>query len=182
MTGEDTAESLVFLWLMFKNSVLTRDNLVKRNWKGKDKNYSFCDYPEMVDHLFCTCVVAKFVWGVVRNVTGIHDIPCKIEEFTAWVKKNPKNSRQTIAVGVSAVFWTLWKARNAATFHHVYPHDPSVLFFQISYWMSYRAGLQRKEGQQMLRAVATLLVDVANGFFNKSRGWAPMVKRLDIGE
>lgn len=88
--------------------------------------------------------------------------------------------RQIIAVGVAAVFWSLWKARNAATFHRVYPHDPSVLFFQIAYWMSYWAGLQRRGGQQRLRDVAALLVDVANGFFNKSRGWAPMTKRQEV--
>lgn len=87
---------------MFRNSVLTRDNLAKRNWKGKDKNCSFCDYPETVEHLFCTCIVAKFVWGMVRSITGIHDIPCKIEEFSDWVEKFPKKLRQVIAVGVAA--------------------------------------------------------------------------------
>ena len=126
-------------------------------------------------------MVAKFVWGVVRNVTGIYDIPWKIEEFSSWIEMFLKKMRQTVAVGVAAVFWSLWKARNAATFHHIYPHDLSVLFFQIAYWMSYWAGLHRKEGQQKLRDVAVLLVDVANGFFNKSRGWAPMTRRLGVG-
>lgn len=73
----------VFIWLVFRNSVLTRDNLERRNWKGKDRSCSFCDHPKTVEHLFCTCVVAKFVWGMVRNVTGIYDIPCKVEEFSS---------------------------------------------------------------------------------------------------
>lgn len=52
-------------------------------------------------------MVAKFVWGVVRNITGIYDIPCKIEEFSSWVDKFPKKMRQIVAVGVAAVFWSL---------------------------------------------------------------------------
>ena len=42
----------VFLWLIYYNKSLTRDNLAKRNWKGNDKNYSFCDHPQTVEHLF----------------------------------------------------------------------------------------------------------------------------------
>ena len=41
----------VFLWLVFKNSVLTRDNLAKRNWNG-NKKCSFCDSEETLNHLF----------------------------------------------------------------------------------------------------------------------------------
>lgn len=73
----------VFMWLVFRNSVLTRDNLAKRNWNGKDKSCSFCDHPETVE----------FIWGVVRSVTGIHDIPCKIEDFSCWVESFPKKFR-----------------------------------------------------------------------------------------
>jgi hypothetical protein len=64
----------------------------------------------------------------VGDATGIHDIPCKIEEFTVWVERFPKKMRQTIAVGVSAVFWTLWKARNAANFHHVFTRMTLVYY------------------------------------------------------
>lgn len=41
--------------------------------------------------------------------------------------------------------------------------------------------IPEKRRQQKLRDVAALLVDVANGFFNKSRGWAPMTRRLGVG-
>lgn len=42
----------VFLWLMFKNCTLTKDNLVKRHWVGDEKTH-FCDAKESIDHLFC---------------------------------------------------------------------------------------------------------------------------------
>lgn len=125
-------------------------------------------------------MVARFVWGVVRSSTGIHDIPCKVEDFSSWVESFPKKVRQVDAVGAAEVFLSLWKARNAATFRHDYPHDPSVIFYLVSYWMSFWAGLQKK-GQLILPAVAAMLVDVANCFFNKRRGWVPMTKRLGVG-
>jgi hypothetical protein len=43
----------VFVWIMFRNSVLNKDNLVKRGWSG-DETYRFCSNKETVDHLFLT--------------------------------------------------------------------------------------------------------------------------------
>ena len=50
-----------FIWLVFRSSVLTRDNIVRRNWKGKDTKCSFYDRVEIAQHLFYTYVVARFV-------------------------------------------------------------------------------------------------------------------------
>lgn len=52
----------VFMWLISKNSILTRDNLLHRGWKGP-KECVFCGSDESIDHFFLTCPVAKFVWS-----------------------------------------------------------------------------------------------------------------------
>jgi hypothetical protein len=51
---------------------LTRDVLAHRVWKGRYK-YVFCD-EESIDHLFVKCVVARYIWGIVRNLLLIHMI------------------------------------------------------------------------------------------------------------
>lgn len=60
-----------FLWLMLKDSILTRDNLWRRGWKGV-KSCLFCGADESIDHLFFQCPVANFVWKVVNISFGFN--------------------------------------------------------------------------------------------------------------
>lgn len=41
----------VFMWLVLRKSILTRDNLLRRGWIG-DKKCPFCMQDESIDHLF----------------------------------------------------------------------------------------------------------------------------------
>jgi hypothetical protein len=41
----------VFLWLLYREEILTKDNLVKRNWRGIEK-CCFCNSYETIQHLF----------------------------------------------------------------------------------------------------------------------------------
>ena len=82
----------VLMWLVFRNILLTRDNVAKRNWNGKDKSYTLCDHPETMEHLFSACVVTKFIWGFIRRAMGMHGIPYKIEDFSNWAESFSKIS------------------------------------------------------------------------------------------
>jgi hypothetical protein len=73
----------VFMWLTLHNSILTRDILIRRGWKGKDSRCCFCDELETIDHLFFECRLARFVWGVVKCATGILDIPVKFKDLSS---------------------------------------------------------------------------------------------------
>jgi len=53
----------IFLWLVENDAILTKDNMVKRNWKG-DPTYYFCKQTENDHHLLSTCCVAKTVWSL----------------------------------------------------------------------------------------------------------------------
>jgi hypothetical protein len=44
----------IFMWLIMQNSILTKENMIKRNWGG-DPGCYFCNEPEMVDHLLFSC-------------------------------------------------------------------------------------------------------------------------------
>jgi hypothetical protein len=43
----------VFMWLINQNAILTKDNLMRRNWQG-DLNCSFCNLNESINHMFLT--------------------------------------------------------------------------------------------------------------------------------
>jgi hypothetical protein len=55
-----------FLWLLFKNKVLTRDNLAKRR-KVEVDTCPFCNEEECSQHLFFDCVVASKMWILISQ-------------------------------------------------------------------------------------------------------------------
>jgi hypothetical protein len=53
-------EIKVFLWLLYREEILIKFNLVKRNWQG-NKMCCFCNNYWTVQHLFFQCPLAKFI-------------------------------------------------------------------------------------------------------------------------
>ena len=59
----------IFLWFL-KRVLLTKDNLIKRNWNGRT-NCEFCNQPESIQHLFFECHFTKFLWQVAYGTMGL---------------------------------------------------------------------------------------------------------------
>jgi hypothetical protein len=51
----------VFAWYLRRGVILTKDNLVKRNWHGS-KKCVFCHHDETIKHLFSRCKFARTMW------------------------------------------------------------------------------------------------------------------------
>lgn len=67
--------------------------------------------------LFIACPLAKYVWSVVQCAFDLRDIPGIVRELSEeWPRKFPKKGQGLMAVGVSAILWTIWKTRNDACF------------------------------------------------------------------
>jgi hypothetical protein len=54
----------VFIWFLHWKVILTKDNLVKRNWNGHE-SCCFCDNKESIQHLFFDCPLAKIIWRII---------------------------------------------------------------------------------------------------------------------
>jgi hypothetical protein len=54
----------VFMWLTFRGSILTNDNLTHREWTG-DKICRLCSCKETIDHLFFQYGIARYIWNVI---------------------------------------------------------------------------------------------------------------------
>jgi hypothetical protein len=92
----------VFMWFLNKKVLLTKDNLIKRNWRG-DEKCCFCVQNETIQHLFIKCPLAKMVWRIVHISFGI--IPRKniTNLFGNWLAGVAKNERANIRVGACAL-------------------------------------------------------------------------------
>uniref|UniRef100_A0A453SJU5 Reverse transcriptase zinc-binding domain-containing protein n=1 Tax=Aegilops tauschii subsp. strangulata TaxID=200361 RepID=A0A453SJU5_AEGTS len=50
----------IFMWLVHKEVILTKDNWMERNWVGNPR-CCFCDQNETIKHLFLECPLAKLL-------------------------------------------------------------------------------------------------------------------------
>jgi hypothetical protein len=83
----------VFMWLMNQNAILTKDNMLKRNWQG-DQHCKFCSEEENISHLFFDCTLAKYVWSLTAWIIRADCRPSNIGQFWFWCEKYmPKNSK-----------------------------------------------------------------------------------------
>jgi len=105
----------IFLWLLSKNRLLTRDNLAKRR-EVNDPSCLFCSENESIVHLFFDCCVATNVWQYISDLLNVN-IRKDFESVAAlWLA----NKKHLITNIVSfAVLWVLWKLRNLLCFQGV---------------------------------------------------------------
>lgn len=116
----------VFMWLVLRNSILTKDNLLCRGWTG-DSKCSICGGEETVSQLFFHRSIAKLLWNIMKCAFDMFDILDSVHDlFNSWVKKINKNDRGLVVVGISTIFWTLWKLRNRVVFYNNRVTDPFV--------------------------------------------------------
>jgi hypothetical protein len=75
----------VFLWLVLKNKILTKDNL-KKEIGRVFLDCVFCGLLESINHLFFQCSIARFVWRIIQTALGLHSIPYNVEKiFCPWI-------------------------------------------------------------------------------------------------
>lgn len=101
----------IFLWLLSKNKLLTRDNLAKRR-EVIDQTQSVL-WRETINRLFFECIIAQRIWSVTLgflNVSG----ECSFEIMTSrWIV----NKRfDVVNIASYAILWCLWKIRNNLCF------------------------------------------------------------------
>jgi hypothetical protein len=60
----------IFMWLLLRKVLLTKNNLARRNWNGSLKCY-FCDQDETIQHLLIKCPLAKIVWCIAHMAFSI---------------------------------------------------------------------------------------------------------------
>ena len=70
----------IFLWLVLRNSILTKDNLVRRGWKGS-VNCHFCGDVETINHLFISCSVARLIWSIFHCTYNFNRKPESVKDL-----------------------------------------------------------------------------------------------------
>ena len=89
----------IFLSYLKRGVVLTKDNLLKRGWKGETK-CNFCDMEKTIQHLFFECHSSKGVWNslfIMFNLKPQKDI---VHLFGPWLRSFHPSLRKSNNSGV----------------------------------------------------------------------------------
>ena len=168
----------VFLWLVIRNKILTKDNLRKRNWKGSD-DCCFCGGMESIDHLFFKCSVAKFVWRVVQIALNLDYIPKNIDEVCDSWMKIPKTKLSNLLIfGCGALFWAIWRTRNDWFFGEKSLIDPANIIFLCCFWLDSWAIRQKEKEKKMVVQGSQLIRKIISEVMSRAFGWCPRDHRI----
>jgi hypothetical protein len=124
------------------NSILTKDNLSKRKWKG-NTSCAFCNETESGPHLFFECPTAKYVWSLLAYSLGSVCRPSNIDRYWLWVQGILPPAPNMHTVGLAAVCWAIWRTRNSVCFEN----KESNLLLRLFVW----SVLSSLTGQVFLR-------------------------------
>lgn len=134
----------MFLWLMNKKSILTKDNLLRKGWKGA-KECVYCGKIETIDHLFFDCSAARLVWSLIKCAFDLRRCPTDLDDFLGrWLKSFKNPEKGMVLVGSAAIFWALWKCRNDIIFRSKKIYDPMIFVRLMCNWIVDWSILQKK--------------------------------------
>lgn len=174
--------NIIFLWLIVHKSILTKDVLIHRGWKG-DSKCQICVLDESIDHLFLHCPLARFLWGITKCAFDLPALPGSFPDIWAsWIYLFAGKTRKMVMVGVAGLFWALWNTRNEACFRNVRLLSPIGAVKRFCYCLNLWSILQTKVGNRDLLQWGTRLIEVvAKEVFTMARGWHPACCRLTVG-
>lgn len=134
----------------------------KKEWPGNNI-CSFCKQEETAQHLFFSCSIARVVWRAVGSVFGTEYRPNNIWQFYSWCYAFFRTGEMFYMVGLPAICWASWLARNKATFENKMIRSPFEIVFAAYSLLMYWAGLQKGNSVKEMRAGAELLkINAAN--------------------
>jgi hypothetical protein len=166
--GKIPAKIKIFMWLVANNAILTKDNMIKRNWKGDPSCY-FCQQPETVTHLLFKCPVAKVVWATIATCFGASNIPSSFQQSWNWCEKWIPNGKQFHAVGIAAVCWAIWKMRNKICFEGKKLRNPIEIVCHACALIKFWAGLQKEVDKEALIQGVETMFKIAAQLLSENR-------------
>src|SRR4051812_28800428 len=114
----------IFAWYLRKGVILTKDNLIKRNWHGSTQCV-FCHQDETIRHLLFHCKFARSIWSFIQIASGLSPPRSVINVFSHWLHGK---YRTLFRVGALAIIWSLWLCRNDKIFNNIMSSPLQVIY------------------------------------------------------
>uniref|UniRef100_A0A8I6XUJ7 Reverse transcriptase zinc-binding domain-containing protein n=1 Tax=Hordeum vulgare subsp. vulgare TaxID=112509 RepID=A0A8I6XUJ7_HORVV len=159
----------VFMWFIHKGVILTKDNLIKRRWRGRS-NCCYCEQNETIRHLFLQCPLAKLLWRTIQIAFNIVPPTCISSIFTTWLNGVDVKISKLIGIGICALFWAIWNTRNDITFNGKNFNNFLQVIFRATSWIRTWSLLSHVDSRGRMDIGCNRWEMVARVIFNRF-GW-----------
>ena len=153
---------------MRRGVILTKYNLVKRNWH-ENMQCVFCQQNETIKHLFFQCRFARSIWSCIQVPSNLYPPTSVTNIFGNWLHVIGHRFRTFIRVEALAIIWSLWLCRNDKVFN-----DKNCSLLQVIYRCTATirlwSALQKVENRDLFTKVCTRLKNTARDTFSL-HGW-----------
>ncbi len=106
----------IFIWLVLKRRVMTRDILLKRGWTGFGLCCLCLEAEETADHLFVGCEFAKSILErLLCNKRAVRRCE-NVVELWEWCRDKQGTVGRRELTTIAATWWNLWLERNGRIF------------------------------------------------------------------
>jgi hypothetical protein len=167
----------IFMWFLNNKVLLTKDNLVKRKWKGCSKCV-FCGEQETVEHLFISCSFARLIWRTVDFAFGLPPPANVTNMFGNWLNGVNRQLKGQIRIGVSALCWSIWRCRNEVVFNKKSKFSFMQVIHMMVFWIQLWAFLLPLEQRDAMASGCIRLQMVVQDILCRA-GW-PLISRLGV--
>ena len=163
----------VFLWQIFHNKLQTGVKLKKkRKWRGSEK-CNLCEKAETVDHIFFSCVLAKFVWVCFKEALGWDRELTSWQDFLDnWIPLGCRDYSSKLFLS-TIVFWALWIIRNKRVIEGKFPRYPTELLIKSNMFLQKWKVLLRGEDQVKIEGWVAQVKGWLESFMEKLRRRPP---------
>jgi zinc-binding in reverse transcriptase len=105
----------IFLWLVQKNKILTKENLRKRGWQG-DTKCIFYNELETTEHLFVHCSISVCLWNWFTSYNNFQFNCNCIQELWLIDANIPYKDPKLCELVRGTFLWVIWNERNRLIF------------------------------------------------------------------
>jgi hypothetical protein len=127
---------------------------------------AFCSENETSHHLFFDCPTAKYIWSLIAYSLGADCRPNSLNQFWVWIQRFLPQAPNLHAVGLAAVYWAIWRTRNAVCFEGKRVKSPTEIICVICSFLTYWAGLLKDDLKEQMTQGAEVMKTTAL-FFHK---------------
>jgi zinc-binding in reverse transcriptase len=120
----------IFMSLLRRTRLLTKDQLLKRGWIG-DSKCVFCDQDENADHLFVYCPTVRTLWQWIAQFNNFTFQDCLLANLWLIDSCIPLKDKILVELVRSVVCWVIWLERNSIIFNQSSPVSYRALGLKI---------------------------------------------------